>query len=290
MIKSCAAFFTPHIMHPSRATHNQCTGFTKNHRHCRLEAVEGQKTCRIHRNYYTGWLYSHPRIDNLSTDREAAEFDFQVRNRHVTITEEYCKRIIGHNISFYEYLIKNAGINPLWNEEKLLEVFYNIVTKFQHQSADWEKDVQRLNEILTTPEVCKYIFRKILELGKQWIHDGGDTTEYIMNSCRLLFLLGFQMPSGWRQMISSTFFMEEVKAEIKKVNGIREEKIKQDLLNYLEHIVKPEISYFMTIAKKNVKENTNVFKEELMIEMWKPSRVQKWFDDGGEKLYEMMAE
>lgn len=276
-------------MHPSRATHNQCTGFTRDHRRCRLEAREDQKTCNIHRNYYIGWLHSHPRLDDLSTKRVKEEFDFQVRNRHVIITEEYCKRLIGANRDFYVYLIKNAGINPLWNREQLLKVFYLIVTKFQHQSTDWESDVSRISEILTTPEVCKFIFRKIVELGKLWIYAGQDDIEYAMSSCRLLFLLGFQMPSGWKQMVCSTFFMEEVEEEIKMVNVIRDERIKQDLLKYLEDIVKPEINYFTMIAKKSIKENTNIYKEDLMMEMWHPSRVQKWLD-GGEKLYEMMAE
>jgi len=277
-------------MHPLKSKNHQCQAFTKEHRRCRLE-IQDEGVCSIHRNYYTNWLHKHRPFSEvkLPTKRKMAEFDFQLKNKHVIITEHYCKALEGFNPLFYEYLINTADINPLWNEVELESVFYRIINRVQYHSDTWEIDQKRITAILTSPEVCKFIFKKIMYLSKLWIITPDVDMMYRMKSGRLLFLLGFLMPSGWKQMTGSTFFMEELTKEVNKAQEMSNQREKQDILDFLEHLVKPAIIEFNKEKKMCQKAIQNVFKEELMMEMWKPSRVQKWIDEGGWKLYDMMT-
>lgn len=222
------------------------------------------------------------------TKRKKIEFEFQVKNNHVVLTEPFCREI--NCLVYYEYCISNSNINPLWNTVMVDTIFYSIVTGLQYNPQSWEDLQKRLNTLLTTPEVCKYIFRKIIFLIKLWMTQPSvESLDYCEKSCRLLLVLAFQLPtSRWKQMLGSTFFLEECAKEQNEISKLPESPMKESLVKLLEEIIMPAVLFFTQDVKKHQKNSMDALKEELMIEMWKPERVQSWYDKGGWALQEMM--
>ena len=284
---SCTTMFSNSytIIHPVKAKHTQCLAFTQEHRRCRLEAKEG-KTCSIHRNYYTNWLKGREYM--ATTQRKKVEFEFQVKNKHVILTESFCRQIQEYN--FYEYCITISSMNPLWNTVLVDSIFYSIVNQLQYSPLSWEEQQQRLNILLATPEVCKYIFKKIVELIKVWMTQPSiEGTDYCEKSSRLLLVLAFQLPtSSWRQMLGSTFFLEECAKEQNEISKMSKSPRKESLVKLLEEIIIPAVTLFIEDVKKHQKNSMDALKEELMMEMWKPERIQSWYDKGGWELQTMM--
>lgn len=151
MIIESSHFFT--MEHPKRSTVLQCLAYTNEHRRCRLER-NSERTCEIHRNYYTNWITKHPLNSFLSynTRRKYNEIYFQLRNGYVRVTKNYINYNfgIGH-IQEYMFLIHHANINPLWNVmlfEYTISQKRNNLTDFNHLLVDSDACVQALTYLI----------------------------------------------------------------------------------------------------------------------------------------------
>lgn len=241
---------------------NICTAYTKDHRRCRLEKV-GENTCHIHRNYYKNWFVKHPVIGYGDyTGRKLKEVSYQFRN-HITITDKMIKdwadmnRIL--NATNYEFLIVHAHINPLTSLEWLKNATLNII-----YSYEW---CERLNSILTSPEVCIEVFKHLLLMYDWGIQISWSTVFY---------------PSNWRKILYSPTFMDVYNEHLEK------HKKSPDLVLNIQTVIYPQ----MQEAKKNHRQFlrclVGLYKEELMMVCWHPSRVENWIKEGGIELADNM--
>jgi hypothetical protein len=144
-------------IHPSlyKQKQKQCLAFTKEHRRCRLEQLNGEKTCSIHRNYYTDWFEKHAYILKYipwekMTPRIRKELEFQLKFHHVTITEhdiirEFWNLIITDN---YEKLILYQCINPIWCPHLFDALLDKYIHKFIYTDGFMFHTVREYNKLL----------------------------------------------------------------------------------------------------------------------------------------------
>ena len=239
-----------------------CTAYTKDHRRCRLEQVGG-KTCHIHRNYYREWFVKHPviRYGEYTQGRKLKELVYQFRN-HITITEKMFKDWVSNfaiNNDNFEFLILYGHINPMWSLEHLKSLFFDIL-----YSLDW---CTRLSSILTSPEVCIEVFKHLLLLYEWGFQVSWSTVFY---------------PSNWRKVLYSSEFMDVYNNEIEK------HKKSPDLVYNLRTLIYPCIQDAKNYHRQVLRSRATLYKEELMMVCWHPSRIEMWIKDGGMELCDNM--
>jgi hypothetical protein len=188
---------------------------------------------------------------------------------HVHDIEDIKKNIsslASYHLLFFEFIVKNTNTDPLWNPTLFKELIkHSIINR---------KDI---NYLLKSSESCKFVFNQIISFVHSLI-----ITDY--DSDYLAFWNDyFVNVPGWIQMMGSTFFMEEYQncmAKAKKEN-------KQHIINSLEGVVLPAI---MTFKKNSLHKQKYglIYKEELMMVTWHPSRIEKWLKDGGFDMLHMM--
>ena len=136
-----------------------CLGYTSDHRRCRLKKIN-ERTCKIHRNYYTDWLVKHPlnSVTSYLSSRKINELIFQLSHKHVIIDKSYILDNFSlHHMLEYSFLITHAHINPLWH----LGLFNNYIKSSKFNSLD------SINIILVSSEVCLEVLR-ILPKNMDW--------------------------------------------------------------------------------------------------------------------------
>ena len=183
-----------------------CLGYTSDHRRCRLKKIN-ERTCKIHRNYYTEWLLKHPlnSFTSYSSHRKINELIFQLSHGHVSINQEY----IRDNFSMlhmleYSFLITYAHINPLWH----LGLFNNYIESSKFNN------LHDINLILISSEVCLEVLR-ILPKTSNW--------ELILES-----------PS-WKYLIGSPILSERFPDKERSLRTEQERnnsELKEELLSY----------------------------------------------------------
>lgn len=145
----------------------RCCAWTKSTwKRCRLEQVDGMKTCVQHRAYYDNWLHDHPAISGWTWGGPSVdEFKFQVENGHVQITTDYVQAIKnppqrGHDYysDFYMYLVGLPDIDPFCNIPMLAEVVRRFCTT-DIMGATRTID-SMFGSLFTNPHFCagKFIF------------------------------------------------------------------------------------------------------------------------------------
>ena len=242
---------------------NICTAYTKDHRRCRLEKV-GEKTCTIHRNYYKDWFIKHPVVayGEHIKGRKLKELVYQLRN-HITVTEKMIKEWESSpgmlHADNYEFLILHANINPLWSQGLLKSVLFNIIHNY-----DW---CDRLSSILTSPEVCNEIFKDLLHL-YEWGFDLSWSTLFY--------------PSNWRMVMYSDAFVDIYNDAIEK------HKKSPQLIFNLKNFVWPFIKILKLYHRHILRDHVGIFKEELMMVCWHPSKIEGWIKSGGHALVDNM--
>jgi len=174
--------------HPKRAKVLQCLAYTGDHRRCRLERYN-ERTCRVHRNYYTDWLVKHPLNSYYSYNsiRKFNELAFQLQYGNIVINEMYMQYNFGIlHMAEYMFLIRYANINPLWNRQL-----------FEYCILQYYKDIIKFNTLLTSVEAGHQALRYLLKLeGLNW--------SYILSA------------PGWKQFMCSSIFVDELKTENQK--------------------------------------------------------------------------
>jgi len=160
-------------IHPSlrKEPLQQCLGFTKDHRRCRLERQHDKKTCFIHRNYYIQWIEKNlPLLKyfnfELLTPRIKKEIEFQLKFHYVSITKEDIVREFWNltNTDGFEKLILYHCIDPFWCPR----LFERIIDKHIYGILYGEfltvRQVMQYNTLLksfTSIHILEYVFRYI---------------------------------------------------------------------------------------------------------------------------------
>jgi hypothetical protein len=133
----------------------QCLGFTKEHRRCRLERLKDNKTCSIHRNYYTNWFEKCGYVLKYipwerMTPRVRKELEFQLKFHHVTITEHNIvsefRNLI--NTDNYEKLILYHCINPIWCPHLFHALLDKYIYNFIHTDGFIFHVVRQYNNLM----------------------------------------------------------------------------------------------------------------------------------------------
>lgn len=194
----------------------QCLGYTKDHRRCRLDRIN-ERTCKIHRNYYTNWLVKHPINLYYISQRKINEIIFQLESGNIVITKEYVKA----NVRFYNtylFLIQYANINPLWH----LEMFQNYL--------ETNLDCNILISTETCIEALRYLFKK--EMWELWKWD-----EILLSPC-------------WKQIMFSSIFIDEINKAPKNNIDYLKDKVLTIFVNIQRSFVKKQEKHMEKIKNE----------------------------------------
>ena len=257
--------------HPKRFTKNQCLAFSKDRRRCRLERdTENKRTCHIHRNYYNNWFSTNNYLfPIILCKRKINEIVFQYNYVHnADDIKKNISNLLHYHLRFYEFIIMNTNADPLWNS-----------TLFKDLIEDSIINKKNINYLLKSPEACKFVFNTLIELT---VIGNLIITDYDSNYLRFWDDYFVNVP-GWIQMLGSTFFMEECQKCITKAKKDNNRRV----INTIEVIVLPAIMIFKENSLHKQKYSL-VYKEELMMVTWHPSRIEKWLNDGGFDMLHMM--
>jgi hypothetical protein len=280
--------------HPkfSKDTYQRCYAFGKNHRRCRLTREEDSKTCHIHRNYYYTWWYAHPPFYelNLLSKRQQRELLFQLIHKHVIIPQEHVAQLHTGFHQYYIFLIKYAGINPLWNRGLMRHILHSCIHRsLWPETYRGEINSDVLQDLLCSPEVCKEAFQMILHYLCYFASSNvvNITPQSIIDMMVYIFC---GIPQ-WMQLFKSQDIDEcitTLEAFIKE-NGAAaladaewadgEERNTQRALNALVSIRTTVHSTFTT-RKMLLKNKMNPIKEELAARAFAPERIARLLDAG----------
>lgn len=256
---------------------DQCLAFSRNnHRRCRLRRLEGQKTCNTHKNYYKRWFVNHQpwyRITWLS-QRELAEWKFQLSNGYVDIPESYVRSLNGSLSEYYRFLVQYAQVPVDWNRPCLTA---SIVIDPQHP----EQTTDALRIFLNTPEDCAIVFKELLF---RWIqtliayHQKNSIWLPYADALRILqtIITGCE---DWQQLLFSQSIENELarRARIFHVAGSMLAHIN---ITYVLPLQQDLPLAFKTFFKDAAKRRIAPFHEELIAAAWHPDRVSKWLEAG----------
>lgn len=282
------------IEHPkfSKDTYQRCYAFSKSHRRCRLTREEDSKTCHIHRNYYYNWWHTHPPFYSLDllTKRQQRELLFQLINKHVIIPQEHVAQLHTGLNQYYIFLIKYAGINPLWNRAMMRHILHSCVHRgLWPESYRGTINSQFLQDILSTPEVCKEAFQMIIHYLCYFASSNVVNISY--QTISQLMVEVFSRVPQWMQLFKSqdinecittlqTFIRDNSASALADVDWADgEERNTQRALHALEYIRNNVYTTFTT-RRQMLKNKINPIKEELAARAFAPERLARLLDAG----------
>ena len=252
----------------------QCCGFTsKGHRRCRLERQPKSLTCYIHRNYYKGWedrnsplvMYEH------LSKREKDEYEFQLKHRYVTIPETHVRYLTEFQRGYYEVFMKYTDHSASLNPVCLNDIFYPPISgRITYQASATYMEMY-LKDAESCICVLDVYMRHLI-----WVANG-DPDIYIE------FLQIYTRPELWRQLLFSTdleqCFMN--KSEYIRQNARYAYEVWDPLhIQLPDGLVQLFIKEFNSYHSNPIKKRCAVFKEELIANAWRPSRVEAWVEAG----------
>ena len=108
----------------------QCTACTKQHRQC-LNQAKHNTVCGIHENYYKNWFETHPPPRGFRLQLpEKPEYQFQIENQHVQITNKYvCSFVHPDESDYYEYLLHLPHIQWDTNVRMLVHLYIQFLNQ-----------------------------------------------------------------------------------------------------------------------------------------------------------------
>jgi len=273
----------------SKTPKTQCTAFTNNHRRCRLEQLPTQRTCLIHKNYYTDWFTKHPPPVGLDTlnKRIRDEYIFQIKNKYVIPTKELVESLPDENfMTDYYLLICSSGIHPFWNKNLLLRCITSL--GYDYLKYRFYGLIYNNSHIYYTLEILcqtEQITHEILKCFLIIIYNIIKKQQSLNDEKRLIKYSEFEgyVAELWNHISSSPKMIYVYKSrEFTNILKQFQEKIAQYkwsnslYTNILEPILKDMEAY----TKVKIRSRVNIYKEELMMVCWSPQRVQSYLEAG----------
>lgn len=247
----------------------QCTAFggARGPRRCRLVARPGHTTCHIHRNYYRGWCESHQPADHWNdlTQRQQAEYSFQVSRGLVEIPAEQIMRLRLSQLDYYTLFMRYTDYSPTINMRCLTEYI------FLHADNGGGIEEYMLKDV----DTCYIVFKSII---LRSIIMRQDTPAVTMLSAEV-----FLSRPECRQLVFSaklgTLF-EFFKDIIQIYAPGRQELYDLYEINKKDGVVQSSLRRAFSVHAATIKKRCAVYKEDLIAAAWAPSRVEKWLERG----------
>jgi hypothetical protein len=259
---------------------DRCMAFNKkDKKQCRLYKRPNQKTCYIHRNYYKNWLEARwknilQKSFNGISKRELEEWTFQLNHRAIKIPVEYVQTLNFFDENFiynYDFLIRYTDISPMENVYGFLQCI-----KYRLSYLDLSTFDVGLEPYMKDWSCCLFIFAILIE--NILARSNGSTASF------LLKMLQCCRSDSWKQLLYSTKFkylFHEYGNELQRYLGIvYYDFIATDVMSLEKNPIECLIKNFNMRHSYDIQRRCLVYKQELIAAFWKPSRIQKWLDNG----------
>jgi hypothetical protein len=278
----------------------QCLAFGKeNVRRCRLERIEGEKTCAIHHNYYTNWFENHSPIYSMKdlTDRKRAEYKFQILGNHIQITYDYLQSIHPIYHDYYIFLIGLTNQSPSINPKVLTEYIENALSHTFVKASIIQDPSYRafihnsLSIVLKDHDSCYIVYNAILSFLFKFIvltDVFGNTFEYLEQILETLLLENKE----WRQLLYSLvpINLYLIRRESYLTHLESSDYKKQLITKTIDPIMMNVLTMMNVIHKTSIAESMRQHTLGIIEKVYHPSRLQKWFDMGyGFETIDMMC-
>ena len=267
-----------------------CLAFTKERRRCRLERTS-RTTCDVHKNYFKDWFTKHPPFRNYYCELENS----RIMNEYKTIltgplrpTLAYIQSIPDNNdyISFYMMLVSYTGVNPLLNKpcfkrsiryaiDEIFGIYSSHMRTQNIKNAHIVLNILCINTELTY-EVFRYIIFYTVERMINLQRISTLTEEQLVSLGTSLLTIIF-LSDVWRFV----FMSHDIKAICKRVSNklsVLLDPVKVDY--FMNTIVATSIETLKQDIITHIKKKCNIYKEDLMMTVYEPSRLQKYLDSG----------
>lgn len=269
----------PHKLATNKA--EQCLGFSKDHRQCRLIRRSGERTCAIHKHYFSDWISNHCHFYKWEwlSKRQKAEFQFQLSNGYVQISQEHVCRLNHTHLDYYLKLVDYAKIPVEWNMVLLHTAVYRILDEVLKQT---ERTVN-LSYFLQTPRNCILTLTALLRslVSKTVLYRLAEGQWMPLTRLVSVWFECTIINAEWEQLLWSqelrTCFRDELEVCLQDPSNTL-------LVAVGRSIVKPLydewIPLFHSTFASRHKERMSLIKEELVAQAWHPRRVEKWVEAG----------
>ena len=254
----------------ARTEKEQCTAFGG--RRCRLVKRPGFTTCHIHRNYYRDWPNKHPPPDhwiNL-TQRQRAEYIFQISRGLVEIPERQVVGLRLAQLDYFEILMRYTHHSPMLNIQCFTECTFL-------RSRNVEE------HILKDGDSCYIVFKSIV-LRTIILR------EVAAPAAVLERVVTFLSRPSCRQVLYSSKLAKlfEIYREIIHVYAAGWSEL-HDLgeIYRSDGLIQTALRRAFSVNAATIRERCSIYKEELMMAAWAPSRIEKWLEGGYDVFTDM---
>jgi hypothetical protein len=259
-------------------------------RQCRLDRRPGEKTCNIHRNYYTSWFKTHkPFLHRIHvTDRELAEYMFQLKGGHLLIPTDHIESLSESYQEYYMFLMEHTALSPSSNPTLLrasLSTLLYKVYKEQHRISwlFYETMDHYFKWALRDTLSCIHVFNEIVHFAYTYALDISLMISPSLSYTILQTVLErvFLKYPEWRQLNYSTLpqsicKFQHTEFEKSGYHSFHLDNVSQILIPILKNVV----SLFKATHQSAVVERIRPYKEELIAQACHPRHLQRWLDSG----------
>lgn len=285
-------------MKVAQIANEQCLGYSKkDHRRCRLQRRPGEKTCLIHKHYYTNWFTTHTAAEwRTAGKRCRSEMLFQLSKFHVVPPPHILARIPTHSLDFWNLCVKFSDEPICLNEDCLHIAIKNIVKSLllmKHTGSDTYRDYiqnvrKTIDSYLKTPDDCKIVFLKILNCIMSMLALQFETFHVSIDTLRLVLRILLVRPRGWRQMVFSRELETLYSLERSTHVIMWPDTYEQVFVTKLDPVFSQVLDELQTKHTRVIKERANVFKEELIQEVLHPRRIEPLINQYGIEILDQL--
>jgi len=274
----------------AKSEETRCLAFGQtDKRRCRLEKEHGEKTCYIHRNYYRNWFKTHEPFYHIETltERELAEYKFQLTNGHLLLPREHVESLPGIYKEYYIFLLEHTNLSPSVNRSLFGDILTTVFLRGYEEgftnSAPFCASINRCFKwALRDTLSCIYVFRAILDFAYSFallVELGNSQYTYTTLETFLDVVL-LEYPE-WRQLAFSNI-LHDLWADRQAVHEQTEylPMYKECVTQTLKPILDTALTLFQITHQSALVERMRPHKEELIASACHPRHLQHWLDSG----------
>jgi len=259
-------------------------------RQCRLQKRPGEKTCYIHRNYYTYWFKTHKPFYHIKTltERELAEYKFQLTNGHLIVPTDHVESLSESYEEYYMFLIEHTNLslssNPTLLRASLTKLLYKVYKEqYKISWLFYEHTDEYFKWALRDTTSCIHVFNEIIRFAYMYALDislmiSPALSYSILQTVLETVLLKYP---GWRQLVYSTLPQSICKLQHEEFEKSGYHPYHIDSVSHcLVPILKNVLALFKATHQSALVERLRPYKEELIAQACHPRHLQRWLDAG----------
>jgi len=274
----------------AKSEETRCLAFGQtDKRRCRLEKEYGEKTCHIHRNYYINWFKTHSpftRIETL-TERELAEYKFQLTNGHLLLPKEHVESLPTLYKEYYIFLLEHTKLSPSVNRSLFGDILNRLFLEgydegFMNSTVFRARIDRCFKWALRDTLSCIYVFNAIVLFAYSFaiaveLGDSGYTYTTLETFLDVVLL---EYPE-WRQLAFSNI-PRSLWVDRQAVHEQTEyhPMYKEGVTQTLKPILNTALTLFQITHESALVERLRPYKEELIAQACHPRHLQRWLDSG----------